>query len=221
MAARPQAARSMKIRSGDHVRGDRGQGPRQERHASCASSRPSERVYVEGLNMVKRHTRARSRIGPRCPARSGQLGGVIEREGPIHVSNVMLLDAKGKPTRVRHRARGRQARPRRQEHRRESWTEMAATTTTAPPARLKARYLEEIRPALIERFGYSSVMQAPQAREDHAEHGRRPGQAGLQSARRPRPSSSRRSPASSRACAARASRSRPSNCARACPSASR
>jgi large subunit ribosomal protein L5 len=34
-------------------------------------------------------------------------------------------------------------------------------TDTAPPARLKARYLEEIRPALIERFGYSSVMQAP------------------------------------------------------------
>ncbi len=34
-------------------------------------------------------------------------------------------------------------------------------TTTAPPARLKARYLEEIRPALIERFGYSSPMQAP------------------------------------------------------------
>ena len=37
----------------------------------------------------------------------------------------------------------------------------SATTDTAPPARLKTRYLEEIRPALIERFGYSSVMQAP------------------------------------------------------------
>ena len=33
--------------------------------------------------------------------------------------------------------------------------------TAAPPARLKTRYLEEIRPALMERFGYSSVMQAP------------------------------------------------------------
>jgi large subunit ribosomal protein L5 len=39
---------------------------------------------------------------------------------------------------------------------------MATTTTdTAPPARLKVRYLEEIRPALVERFGYTSVMQAP------------------------------------------------------------
>ncbi|MEA2216440.1 MAG: large subunit ribosomal protein [Solirubrobacteraceae bacterium] len=36
-----------------------------------------------------------------------------------------------------------------------------AATDTATPARLKARYLEEIRPALISRFGYSSVMQAP------------------------------------------------------------
>ena len=38
---------------------------------------------------------------------------------------------------------------------------MATATDTAPPARLKARYLEEIRPSLMERFGYSSVMQAP------------------------------------------------------------
>jgi large subunit ribosomal protein L5 len=38
---------------------------------------------------------------------------------------------------------------------------MAATTTETPPARLKARYADEIRPAMIERFGYSSMMQAP------------------------------------------------------------
>ncbi len=36
-----------------------------------------------------------------------------------------------------------------------------STQTAHPPARLKARYVEEIRPALVERFGYSSVMQAP------------------------------------------------------------
>jgi large subunit ribosomal protein L24 len=55
------------------------------------------RVYVEGLNIVKRHERPRS---------SGDLatanpGGIVEKEGPIHVSNVMLLDPKGnKGTRV-------------------------------------------------------------------------------------------------------------------------
>jgi large subunit ribosomal protein L24 len=54
-----------------------------------------ERVYVEGLNMIKRHQR------PQQTAGGPTAGGVIEREGPIHVSNVMLIDPKdGKPTRV-------------------------------------------------------------------------------------------------------------------------
>ena len=53
------------------------------------------RVFVEGLNIVKRHQR------PTQTAGGQQAGGVIEREGPIHVSNVMLIDPKdGKPTRV-------------------------------------------------------------------------------------------------------------------------
>ncbi len=55
-----------------------------------------EKVYVEGLNIIKRHQR------PTQTAGGQQAGGVIEREGPIHVSNVMLIDPKdGKPTRVR------------------------------------------------------------------------------------------------------------------------
>jgi len=54
----------------------------------------AERVYVEGLNIVKRHQRP-------TPGRPDAVAGVIEREGPIHLSNVMLLDPKdGKPTRV-------------------------------------------------------------------------------------------------------------------------
>ena len=54
-----------------------------------------ERLYVEGLNIVKRHQR------PTQTAAGQQAGGVIEREGPIHVSNVMLIDPKdGKPTRI-------------------------------------------------------------------------------------------------------------------------
>src|ERR1039457_925394 len=38
---------------------------------------------------------------------------------------------------------------------------MRTMDATAPPARLKIRYREEIRPALLERFGYTSIMQAP------------------------------------------------------------
>jgi large subunit ribosomal protein L24 len=53
-----------------------------------------ERVYVEGVNIVKRHQRP-------TPGVVDSPGGVIEREGPVHLSNVMLLDPKdGKPTRV-------------------------------------------------------------------------------------------------------------------------
>ncbi|MBV9195582.1 MAG: 50S ribosomal protein L24 [Solirubrobacterales bacterium] len=56
------------------------------------------RVYVEGLNMVKRHTRPRQVAGAQ---RAEDVGGVIEKEGPIHLSNVMLIDPRdGRPTRV-------------------------------------------------------------------------------------------------------------------------
>jgi large subunit ribosomal protein L24 len=56
------------------------------------------RVYVEGLNIVKRHQRPRSL---KDTQRGGKVGGVIEKEAPIHVSNVMLVDPKqDKPTRI-------------------------------------------------------------------------------------------------------------------------
>lgn len=51
-----------------------------------------ERVIIEGANMVKRHKKA---------TRRGQEQGIIEKPAPIHVSNVMLVDASTKiPTRV-------------------------------------------------------------------------------------------------------------------------
>jgi large subunit ribosomal protein L24 len=53
-----------------------------------------DRVYVGGLNMVKRHQRPN-------PARPNAQVGVIEKEGPIHVSNVAIVDPKDKkPTRI-------------------------------------------------------------------------------------------------------------------------
>jgi len=51
------------------------------------------RVYVEGLNIIKRHSKPRP-----CTT---EPGGIVEKEGPIHISNVMLLDPQdNKPTRV-------------------------------------------------------------------------------------------------------------------------
>jgi large subunit ribosomal protein L24 len=56
------------------------------------------RLYVEGLNIVKRHQKPQQVAGAQ---RAEQVGGVIEKEGPIHVSNVMVVDPKqGKPTRL-------------------------------------------------------------------------------------------------------------------------
>ena len=53
-----------------------------------------QRVYVEGLNLVKRHQKP-------TPQRPNVEAGVVSSEGPIHISNVMLLDPKdNKPTRV-------------------------------------------------------------------------------------------------------------------------
>ncbi len=96
MAARSSRPRPMKIRSGDHVQvisgKDRGKSGRILR-----VDPKRQRVFVEGLNMIKRHTRPQPVSGAQTDA---ALGGVIEREGPIHVSNVMLLDPKGHRTRV-------------------------------------------------------------------------------------------------------------------------
>ncbi len=50
------------------------------------------RVIVEGVNIIKRHTR---------PNQRNPQGGIVQRESPINASNVMLLDPKsGEPTRV-------------------------------------------------------------------------------------------------------------------------
>jgi len=88
---------ALKIKAGDDViviagkdRGKRGKVLRAD---------PShDRVYVEGLNIVKRHQKPQQVAGAQ---RAEQVGGVIEKEGPIHASNVMLADPKdGKPTRI-------------------------------------------------------------------------------------------------------------------------
>lgn len=56
-----------------------------------------QRVTIEGVNMIKRHQRARS---------MQQQSSIIEREGPVHISNVMLLDpTTDEPTRVTFRQR--------------------------------------------------------------------------------------------------------------------
>jgi large subunit ribosomal protein L24 len=69
-----------------------------------------QRVYVDGVNVQKRHTRPRAL---RDVQRQQEVGGIIEAPGPVHISNVMLIDPKsGDPTRVgvRHDEDGRRVR---------------------------------------------------------------------------------------------------------------
>ena len=56
-----------------------------------------DRVLVEGVNRIKKHTRVSQ------TQRGAQSGGIVTREAPIHVSNVMVVDSDGKPARVGYR----------------------------------------------------------------------------------------------------------------------
>jgi large subunit ribosomal protein L24 len=107
----PKRRKKLKIHSDDHVKVTAGKD-RGKTGKVLRVEPAKERLYVEGLNMVKRAVRPQvNQRSSTLPGTEGQLGGVIEREGPIHISNVMLLDAKGKPTRVRiEREGGRRVR---------------------------------------------------------------------------------------------------------------
>lgn len=58
-------------------------------------NRDNDRAIVEGVNMVKKHTKPNSKAPQ---------GGILEKEASIHISNLMVADPKtGKPTRVGRR----------------------------------------------------------------------------------------------------------------------
>ena len=79
----------LKYRKGDRVRVQTGRD--KGKRGEILKVMPKERLIVQGVNMVKRHTK---------PSTTAQ-GGIIEKEAPIHVSNVTHLDPKDdKPTKV-------------------------------------------------------------------------------------------------------------------------
>ena len=83
-------AAKMKIKKGDDVVVLTGKD--KGKTGSVLRAMPKERrVLVQGVNVVKRHMRASP----------GQTAGIVEKETPIHVSNVALIDPKTqRPTRV-------------------------------------------------------------------------------------------------------------------------
>jgi large subunit ribosomal protein L24 len=85
--------KSVNIKKGDTVKVIAGKDKGAEGKV-ISVLREEDRVIVEGVNLVKRHTKVLQQGG-----RAGNTGGIITQEAPIHVSNVMLVEG-GRTTRV-------------------------------------------------------------------------------------------------------------------------
>jgi large subunit ribosomal protein L24 len=84
-----QGKKSVNIKKGDQVRIISGKDKGAEGKV-IRVLREEQRVIVEGVNRMKRHTKVVDQGG-----RSGTTGGIITAEAPIHVSNVMLIEGDG------------------------------------------------------------------------------------------------------------------------------
>ena len=83
----------MKVKKGDTVVVIAGRDKGHQGKVLAALPR-EDKVIVEGANRVKKHTRIRT------TQRGAKTGGIVTQEAPIHVSNVMVVDADGQPSRV-------------------------------------------------------------------------------------------------------------------------
>ncbi len=83
------AKHAMKIKKGDTVKVIAGKDKGAEGKV-IQVLREKDRVIVEGVNRIKKHTRSAEQGGP-----AGSTGGIITLEAPIHVSNVMLVEGDG------------------------------------------------------------------------------------------------------------------------------
>jgi len=86
----------MKVKKGDTVVVIAGKDKGARGKVIAALPR-ADRVIVEGVNRIKKHTRISTN------ARGAKTGGIVTQEAPIHVSNVMVVDSDGKPTRIGYR----------------------------------------------------------------------------------------------------------------------
>jgi large subunit ribosomal protein L24 len=83
------AKKDMNIKKGDTVRVIAGKDKGAEGKVIAVLSE-QDRVIVEGVNRIKRHTKVVNQGG-----RAGTTGGIVTQEAAIHVSNVMLVEGKG------------------------------------------------------------------------------------------------------------------------------
>src|ERR1700745_4470267 len=96
---------AMKIKKGDTVRVIAGKDKGAEGKV-IQVLREQDRVIVEGVNRIKKHTKVINQGG-----RAGTTGGIITTEAPIHVSNVMLVEGDGVTRGGFRRGEGQKRRP--------------------------------------------------------------------------------------------------------------
>lgn len=82
-----------KVKKGDTVKVLSG-GSKGKEGTVLSVDRKTDRVFVEGVNIVKRHQK---------PGAANPQGGIVEKEAGIHISNVMVVDNQGNATRVGRR----------------------------------------------------------------------------------------------------------------------
>lgn len=87
---------TVKVKKGDTVEVIAGKDKGARGKVIAAFPR-EDKVLVEGVNRVKKHTKVQT------SRRGSKSGGIVTQEAPIHVSNVMVVDADGNPTRVGYR----------------------------------------------------------------------------------------------------------------------
>ena len=80
---------TMKIKKGDTVKVIAGKDNGKEGKV-ISVDRKNNRVLVEGVNIITKHMK---------PSAANQNGGIVQKEAPIHISNVIYVN-KGKPTRI-------------------------------------------------------------------------------------------------------------------------
>ena len=176
-----QKKNTVNIKKGDTVKVIAGQDKGAEGKV-IAVLREEQRVIVEGVNRVKRHTKVVQSGG-----RAGTTGGIITTEAPIHVSNVMLVEGDGgrgglpprrgpsaattarrtpraaasaSPARPARKSDDRHRQPRATRPRPRRGHRGTAPAEKVTP-RLKTRYREEILLALKSEFDIPNVMQVP------------------------------------------------------------
>lgn len=88
--------KKLKIKSGDTVKVIAGDHRGAEGKVLSVSASDNKAI-VEGVNMIKKHMK---------PSAQSPQGGIVEKEAPIHISNLALMTANGEATRVGYRMEG-------------------------------------------------------------------------------------------------------------------